>query len=105
VKVLFDQGVPAPLRGALPAHTVSTAFEMGWSELANGALLKAADAQFDVLITTDRNFSYQQNLSGLRLAVLVLPTTNWPTLRQHQDRIAVAVEQLQPGRISLLTWT
>ena len=53
--VLFDQGTPVPLRNALKAHTVSTAYEMGWSTLVNGALLQAAEAQFDVLVTTDQN--------------------------------------------------
>ena len=45
MRVLFDQGAPAPLRGALTAHVVSTAYEMGWSALSNGDLLDAAEAQ------------------------------------------------------------
>jgi hypothetical protein len=44
---------------------------MGWAKLDNGALLRAADADFDVLVTTDRNLTYQQNLRGLRLAILI----------------------------------
>ena len=39
MRVLFDQGTPVPLRHALTGHVVSTAFEMGWSEMANGDLL------------------------------------------------------------------
>ena len=66
-----------PLRRALTSHAVSTAYEMAWTELDNGALLKAAEGQFDVLITTDRNLRYQQNLVGRQLAILVLPTTSW----------------------------
>jgi hypothetical protein len=46
---------------------------MGWAELDNGDLLDAAEAAFDALITTDQNLRYQQNLSGRRLAILVLP--------------------------------
>jgi hypothetical protein len=72
LKVLFDQGTPAPLRGALTGHTVFTAFEMGWAALDNGELLKAAEAAFEVLVTTDQNLRYQQNLSGRHLAILVL---------------------------------
>ena len=78
MKILFDQGTPAPLRGALTAHQVSTAHEMGWSELDNGRLLAAAEETFDVLVTTDRNLRHQQSMTGRRLAVLVLPTTSWP---------------------------
>ena len=60
MRLLFDHGTPAPLRRALTGHSVSTAYEMGWTELDNGALLRAAESDFDVLITTDRNLRYQQ---------------------------------------------
>jgi len=53
MRILFDHGVPAPLRRALTGHTISTAYEMGWTELDNSALLQAAEMDFDVLITTD----------------------------------------------------
>ncbi len=49
---------------------------MGWAELDNGALLKAAETDFDLLVTTDQNLHYQQNLDGRRIAILVLPTTS-----------------------------
>ena len=74
VKILFDHGTPAPLRHALVGHLVSTADEMGWSEFDNGALLSAAESEFDAIITTDQSIRYQQNLAGRRLAILVLPT-------------------------------
>src|SRR5438552_17848485 len=73
MRILFDQGDPVPLRRALAGHTVSTAHEMGWAALDNGALLDAAEAAFDAFITTDRNLRHQQNLTGRRLAILVLP--------------------------------
>jgi hypothetical protein len=54
VKVLFDQGVPAPLRKSLIGHEVETAYERGWSSLQNGALIAAAEsAGFAVSVTTD----------------------------------------------------
>ena len=77
MKVLFDQGTPAPLRRALAKHTVSTTFEMGWSDLQNGDLLDAAETSFALLVTTDQSLRYQQNLSRRSLSVLVLPTTSW----------------------------
>jgi hypothetical protein len=75
MRILFDQGTPVPLRRDLSAHQVSTALEMGWEKLNNGELLRVAEAHFDVLITTDQNLRYQQNLAGRHLAILVLPTT------------------------------
>ena len=43
MKVLFDQGTPAPLRQHLPEHSIDSAFEMGWSHLRNGQLLDRAE--------------------------------------------------------------
>ena len=70
---------------------------MGWSEIDNGSLLTAAEDNFDILITTDRSMRYQQNLVGRRLAILVLPTTNWRQIRTHQVKIVAAVARLRPG--------
>jgi predicted nuclease of predicted toxin-antitoxin system len=99
MRILFDHGVPAPLRRALTAHTVSTAYEMGWAELDNGNLLKAAETNFDALVTADRNLRYQQNLGGRRLAIVVLPTNSWPKIQAHQLQIVAAVDALHPGDI------
>src|SRR3954466_2040484 len=97
MRIVFDQGTPAPLRHELTTHQVSTAYEMGWSKLANGQLLQAAEAAFDALITTDKNLSYQQNLKGRRLAVLALPTTSWPKIQSHLPEVRAAVDALKPG--------
>ena len=87
------------MRHALKEHAVSTAFQLGWNELDNGNLLAAAEAEFDVLVTTDQNLRYQQRLAGRRLAILILPTTSWPSLRPHETEIATAVNALRPGDI------
>jgi predicted nuclease of predicted toxin-antitoxin system len=99
MKILFDQGTPAPLRWVLKQHNVSTAHEMGWGELDNGALLTAAASEFDVLVTTDKNLRYQQKLAGRRLAVLILPTTSWPQLQAQQGQIVSAINALRSGDI------
>jgi hypothetical protein len=105
MRVLFDQGVPAPLRRALCDHTVSTAFEMGWAQLSNGDLLDAAEAAFEVLLTTDQHLRYQQNLADRRLAILVLPTTSWPIIQVHVAEIAAAVVGLGAGELRELRFT
>src|ERR1044072_6775980 len=97
MRILFDHGPPPPLRRILTGHSVSTAYEMGWAGLANGALLTAAEAAFDALVTTDQNLGYQQNLDGRRLAILVLPTTSWLRLRNHEEQFMRAVNALRPG--------
>jgi len=97
VRIIFDHGVPVPLRGFLPEREVLTAYEMGWSGLENGELLRLAEDDFEVLVTTDQSLRYQQNLTGRRLAILVLPTTSWPTIRRHVTQVANAIAALRPG--------
>ena len=96
--LLFDQGTPLPLRKYLPDHTVISAFEKGWSELENGELLAAAEAEgFDALITTDQNLRYQQNLSGRKIAVIVLLTTNWPRIEKNISLVVDAIANISDG--------
>ncbi|MBC7770708.1 MAG: hypothetical protein H7124_18140 [Phycisphaerales bacterium] len=98
MKILFDQGTPAPLRAALLKHNVKTAFECGWDALENGALMGAAEADgFEVIITTDQNLRYQQNLARRRIAVVVLDTTNWPRIQPNAHLVANALEGIAPG--------
>ncbi len=98
MRVLFDQGAPVPLRGRLPDHRVETAYERGWSNLRNSALLDRAEAEgFELLVTTDQGLRHQQNLTGRRLAVLVLMSTSWPRIEARADRIVAAIERIAPG--------
>jgi hypothetical protein len=97
MKILFDQSTPVPLRGFMTGHTVSTAFEMNWTTLTNGMLLTRAETEFEVIVTTDQNLRYQQNLTGRRLAILVLTTTSWPIIRAHTERILEAINAMQAG--------
>ena len=98
MRVLFDQGVPSPLRELLPGCEVHTAYELGWTTLSNGELLAKAESQFDVFMTTDRNLQKQQNLAQRRIAILVLPTTSWPRLRNMAAEIASTLKALAPGQ-------
>jgi len=75
---------------------------MGWGQLKNGALLQAADPQFEALLTSDQNLKHQQAGSGRKLAILVLPTNNWSTLRGMADKIVAKVATV--GRMILLSF-
>jgi hypothetical protein len=96
--VLFDHSTPAPLTSYLIGHTVTEARDRGWDRLSNGDLLAEAErAGFDILLTADKNIRHQQNLSGRRLAIVVLSTPQWPVVRLHIERIAAAVNAAAPG--------
>ena len=99
--VLFDQGTPIGIRDSLPGHTVRTAAQQGWSTLLNGQLLRAAEhAGFDVLLTTDTNLQFQQNLEGRKLAVVILNRNKWKLISRVLPQIAAAVLAAKPG-----SWT
>lgn len=100
MKVLFDANTPAPLSRFLTGHDVVRADELGWQGLENGDLLDAAErAGFDLLLTCDQNIRHQQNLAGRKLALLILSSNHWPTLRRVAARIATAVDFVQPEQI------
>lgn len=72
MRLLLDESVPAKLKLHLPGHAVRTAVEMGWSGVKNGNLLALAGANFDAFVTVDKNMPFQQNLSMLPIALVVL---------------------------------
>lgn len=98
MRILFDQGMPAPLRLFLKSHHVVTAAERGWGDLSNGNLIDAAEAAgFDVLVTTDRNLQYQQNLSERNIAIAVILQSAWPVLRMRARDVAEAIAAMTSG--------
>lgn len=98
MQVLFDQGTPVPLRRYLAPHIVATVFEKGWSTLQNGELLGTAEREgFEVLVTTDQNLKYQQNLRERRLAIVVLMTPSWPRSERKVTHVVAAINSVKPG--------
>ena len=95
MKILFDQGTPAPLRRFLSNHSVQTAYEKGWSTLQNGDLIQAAENDgFEVFVTTDRNLKYQQNFTGRKIAIVVLTSTSWPRIQVKAPEISSLVDSV-----------
>ncbi len=96
--ILFDNGTPAPLRYAFKGHAVVETFERGWDRLTDAELIAAAKAAgFELLLTTDKNLRYQQNLKGRKIAFLVLGNQQWPVLRRYVERVVAAVNAATPG--------
>ena len=99
MRIVFDKNVPVGVRRFLSEHRVRTFVEMQWHpQLENGELLTAAEAEgFDLMVTADQNIRYQQNLTGRKLALVVLGSNIWPIVRDHQAEISAAIDSATPG--------
>jgi hypothetical protein len=98
MRILFDHGTPSGIIRALAGHEVTEAIERGWDRISNGELLTLAEAAgFELLLTTDKNIQYQQNLKGRQIAIIVLRNSTWRMVREHLDRIAAAVNEATAG--------
>ena len=98
MRILFDQGTLVPLRQYLIEHSVTTAYEEGWSNLSNGDLLKSAeDKGYQIFVTTDRNLRYQQNLSDRQIAIVVLLSTSWPKIRTQTEKVCSVINAIKIG--------
>ncbi len=75
---------------------------MGWAGKQNGELLRLLVAEnFAVFLTTDQNLRYQQNLRGLRVAIVVLvaPTNRMHDLVPLMPIVRTVLETIQPGAL------
>ena len=98
MRLLFDHGVPAPLRRFLIRHEVILTKELGWEGYVNGRLITAAEqAGFEAIVTCDKNVVYQQNLAERRIALAVLPTNIWPHLQPYVTQIVAFIDGIGRG--------
>jgi len=99
LRIVFDKNVPVGVRRFLSKHEVHTFASMRWHpQLENGELLNVAEVEkFDVIVTSDQNISYQQNLTGRKLALIVLGSNIWPVVRLHEMEIVAKVDAVTPG--------
>lgn len=98
MKILFDNGTPKPIAACLTGHEITYARQIGWHEMENGELIQQAEeAGYEVLLSTDKNIRYQQNLARRKIALVVLGNQQWPIVRLHLDRVASAVNACTPG--------
>lgn len=96
--ILFDQATPVPIRPFLKGHTVRTAAQQGWDRISNGDLLTLAEsAGFDMLLTTDKNMRYQQNLASRTIAIVVIGIVNGRNFVRTVSLSWNAVNAAPPG--------
>jgi hypothetical protein len=97
MNILLDECTPRIVKMLMIEQNTRTVQEMGWAGYKNGDLLAAAEGQFDVFITTDKNLRYQQNPSGRKLAVLQLPSNQVPIVEAMIPDIVAALRSIQIG--------
>lgn len=105
MRVLLDENLPRKLKWALKTEA-STVPEQGWSGIKNGQLLRLAASEFDVLVTMDRGMTFQQNLSGVDLCIIVLSavSNDLDDLLPLVPQINEAIQNAVSGRVIKLTW-
>lgn len=102
MRLLLDECVPRALRADIVGHEVKTIAEMGWAGVKNGELLRRAAAQFDLLLTVDRNLEYQQNFAGVSLGVVIIhaSSNDIGVLRPLIPAVLAAIPHAKPGMIT-----
>ena len=101
LRILFDHCVPRPLKHFLPEHEIATTYERGWAAYKNGELLDAAQAEFDVFLTTDQNLPYQQNVAvrSIALGVLVADSNRVAAPTPLLPYLTPVLGRIRPGEI------
>ena len=104
MKVLLDECLPKRVARLLVGHEVITVRQMNWLGLSNGRLLAVANPQFDVFLTVDKNLVRQQDLTGLRIAVVVLRSRSnkIEDLGPLVPQVLALLASVQPGTVSFV---
>ena len=97
MSILLDEGVPRVIQKRLPHLQISTVDQMGWRGIKNGTLLDLMSGTFTILVTTDKNLRYQQNLAQRQVSVVILPTNQIPLVVSLMPQIEAALADVRPG--------
>src|SRR3981189_1243020 len=103
MKILIDECLPDELKESVAAmgHECQTVRRAGYGSKKNGELLRLADCEWDVMLISDRNIKYQQNITGRRISILILraKSTGKKDLLPLMPACSEALLSIQPGRV------
>jgi predicted nuclease of predicted toxin-antitoxin system len=103
MKILIDECLPAALKGNLTAlgHECQTVRQAGYGSKKNGELLTLAEGRWNVLLTSDRNIKYQQNITGRSVSIMILcaKSNRMKDLLPLVPACVQALLAIQPGQM------
>lgn len=104
MRLLLDSNLPRAFATLLPGHRTDTTHQRRWSDLDDGPLLDAADAEYDGFITMDQSLRFQQNLRGRRVRIVVVraPNNTLPVLAPLASLVLAALVQMEPGELRIV---
>jgi predicted nuclease of predicted toxin-antitoxin system len=102
MRILLDECVPWPKHRVLTNHSCASVQAQGWGGIKNGELLRLAETDFELFITSDQNIRYQQNLAGHKIAVLELSTNDIERIEAAASLIQDAVDKIEPEQFQQL---
>ena len=103
MRILLDECVPWPMHKLLAGHECSTAQQRGWGGIKNGDLLRLAEGEFDLFITSDQNIRYQQNLANRSIAILELSTNKLRRIQAAAAQIQSVITAILPSEFRQLS--
>jgi len=102
MRVLLDENVDRRLRRFFdPMFEVVTVAEHGWSGKKNGELLRAAEQDFDALVTMDKGIEHQQSIRSYDLGfVLIQAVSNRRVdVEPAMGRVNRALRSVRAGQL------
>ena len=104
MRVLLDESIPIDFAKELTGLGAQTVIGLGWAGLTNGALLRRATGDFEVLVTMDKNLQFQQNLAAHPISVILVRahSNRIDDLKPLVPQILDAVASARPGQIRVV---
>ena len=103
MRILLDECVPWPMHKLLTNHICTSVQGKGWGGIKNGDLLRRAEGEFDLFITSDQNIRYQQNLQSRRIAILELSTKDLHRIQAASALLQDAIEKIRSNDFQQLS--
>ena len=102
MRILLDECLPVSMRDCLTSHECVAVSDRGWKGIKNGELLRLAEGQFDLFLTSDQSIRYQQNLRGCRIPILELSTNDLRRILAASSLLQSTIEAIKPGEFQQL---